>query len=173
MSLLIISSSLNPESNSRKLALAALSHAQAKGFEVNYIEMCKYPVDICDGGPSFSNENLEPLSKLIAAARAIVLCGPIYAYAMAAATKNLIELTGRHWAGKPVGLMAAAGGKNSYMAVLGTANSLMLDYRCPIIPKYVYGDASGFGEQAGEVSDALKSRIAELVETTHHWGQVL
>lgn len=173
MSLLIISSSLNPDSNSRKLAHAALEHAKAKGYEVNFIEMCKYPVDICDGGSSFSHESLEPLNKLIGDASAIVLCGPIYAYAMAAATKNLIELTGKNWTGKPVGLMAAAGGKNSYMAVLGTANSLMLDYRCPIVPKYVYGDASQFDEKTGELSAALAARVAELVETTHHWGEVL
>ena len=171
--MLIISSSLNPDSNSRKLAHEAAAYANEKGLEVGFLEMCKYPVDICDGADSFGHENLEPIKDMIHEAKAIILCGPIYAYAMAAATRNLIELTGRAWTGKPVGLMAAAGGKNSYMAVLGTANSLMLDYRCPIVPKYVYADSSSFDPQTGKPLYDIRLRIAELVETTHHWGEVL
>ena len=173
MSLLIISSSLNPDSRSRKLAKVAVAYATEAKIEANTIDLSDYPLDICDGGKSFENANIEPIVKLIEQADAIVLCGPIYAYAMAAATKNLIELTGRAWMGKPVGIMATAGGKNSYMAVLGTANSLMLDYRCPIVPKYVYVDPSGFDENTGEVTAQIGKRVAELVETTDHWGQVL
>ena len=173
MSLLIISSSLNPDSKSRKMAQCALSQAMEQGVDATYLDLMDFPLQLCDGARSFQQGPLEPLVERIQAAQAILLAGPIYVYGMAAATRNLIELTGRAWSGKPVGLMAAAGGKSSYMAVLGIANSLMLDYRCPIVPRYVYTDSEGFDPTSGEVVVSIRNRIAELVKTTAHWGAVL
>ena len=46
-------------------------------------------------------------------------------------------MAGRAFTGKPVGFVCAAGGRSSYMAVLGLANSLMLDFRCLIVPRFV------------------------------------
>jgi FMN reductase len=37
---------------------------------------------------------------------------------------------------KVVGFLCAAGGKSSYMSVMRLANSLMLDFRCLIIPHF-------------------------------------
>jgi NAD(P)H-dependent FMN reductase len=173
MDLLIISTSLNPESRSRLLAKAALAHAVEKQLDAGYIDLQEHPLPLCDGGAAFASPALGEIVNRLRAARSIVLCGPVYAYGMSAAAKNLVELTGKHWTGKPVGLMAAAGGKFSYMALLTMANSLMLDYRCPIIPRYVFSDGSGFDTTAGCVLPDLTARIQELVETTARWGRVL
>ncbi|MEQ9823829.1 MAG: NADPH-dependent FMN reductase [Puniceicoccaceae bacterium] len=173
MSLLVISSSLNPDSNSRKLAVAAVAAAEASSTPVQYVDLREKSLPICDGAESFEHPELDSLKAQIGGASAIILSGPVYAYGMAASTKNLIELTGRAWTGKPVGLMAAAGGSFSYMAVLGLANTLMLDYRCPIIPKYVYATGSDFDAEGQGVADTIESRIAELVRTVVHWGSVL
>ena len=67
-------------------------------------------------------------------------------YDLNAAAKNFIELTGRAWTNKVVGFICAAGGKGSYMSVTSFMNSLMLDFRCIIIPRFVYTDASGFDD---------------------------
>lgn len=173
MSLLVISTSLNSNSNSRKLAKAAVAAAERGQISYQYLDLMQTPLPLCDGASSFEHAELQPILEAIGAASAILLSGPIYAYGMAAATKNLVELTGRAWTGKPVGLMAAAGGSFSYMAVLSIANSLMLDYRCPIVPKYVYATGADFPEQGPEVSESIQVRIVELVETAVHWGRVL
>jgi len=173
MNLLIISSSLNPNSKSRKLAQAALAHAQSLGIGSDYLDLQNHHLSLCDGAIAFSQPGLSEIQSKLQNASSIVLSGPIYTYGMASSTKNLIELTGRLWAGKPVGLMAAAGGKHSYMAVLGIANSLMLDYRCPIVPRYVYADPSAFDLETGNLSDEISSRIVELVKTVSHWAAVL
>lgn len=171
MSILIISSSLNPESNSRKLAQCAEHYAKKSDYTCEFVDLCDFPLPLCDGDASFSDANVGKLSEKILAASCILLAGPIYTYGIAATTRNLIELTGKAWTGKPVGLLVAAGGANSYMAVLGIANSLMLDYRCPIIPKYVYAIGTGFD---GDVIDpGIETRIHELVDTTRRWGDVL
>ena len=62
---------------------------------------------------------------------------------------------------KVFGFLCAAGGRNSYMSVMSLANSLMLDFRCYIIPKFVYATKNDFNEDKIVNSDT-KSRIKEL-----------
>ena len=42
-------------------------------------------------------------------------------------------------------------------------NSLMLDFRCVIIPRFVYADGSGFNDD-NSIKDSIKDRIKELVD---------
>ena len=73
-----------------------------------------------------------------------------------------MELTGKAWTGKVVGFILAAGGKGSYMSPLSYMNSLMLDFKCIIIPRFVYTDGSSFDKDIME--NELKDRIEELVD---------
>jgi FMN reductase len=94
-----------------------------------------------------------------------VLVGiPVYNFACSASFKNLIELTGNAWDEKIVGFVCAAGGHSSYMSVMNVANSLMLDFRCVIIPRFVYSEGSSF--EGGKLKDAkIKERLGELTQT--------
>ncbi len=56
----------------------------------------------------------------------------------------MIELAGSAWEDKIVGFLCAAGGMSSYMSVMAYANSLMLDFRCVIIPRFVYATGDIF-----------------------------
>ena len=171
MSILIISSSLSADSRSRMLALSAHQYAGKAGYDVEFVDLRDFPLPVCDGGDSFSDVNALKLSAKISAASAIILAGPVYSYSYGASAKNLVDMTGAAWKTKPVGLIVSGGGKGSYMSALSLANSLMLDHRCPIVPKYVYADSTGFAEE-GIVEDLL-GRIRELVDTVKHWGEVL
>ena len=72
-----------------------------------------------------------------------------------------MELGGKKLYDKNFGFLCAAGGKNSYMSVMGLANSLMIDYRCYIIPKFVYALKKDFDEISVTNTD-IKERIKEL-----------
>ncbi len=160
---LIVSCSLNPESNSRKMARAAFDLLNEKGG-AEWLDLRDFELPICDGGAAYSHANVEIVAQKIRDAKCIVMAVPIYNFDVNAAAKNLIELTGRAWTEKVVGFLCAAGGKSSYMSVMGVANSLMLDFRSLIIPRFVYADGSSFDNES--VSDALvKTRIEELVDT--------
>ncbi len=91
---------------------------------------------------------------------------PIYNYGINAAAKNVVELTGRDaWTGKVVGFVCAAGGHGSFMSVMPLANSLMLDFRCIIVPRFVY--ATKAAVQDGKVvSDEIRKRISQLCRMT-------
>lgn len=94
----------------------------------------------------------------------VIFAVPVYNFDVNARAKQLIEdLPGRALEGKTVGFICQAGGNRSYMSVLSFANSLMLDFRCWIVPRFVY--ATG-GEFTGETpSEEVVRRVEELVET--------
>ena len=86
---------------------------------------------------------------------------PIYNYNVSSGAKNIIELGGKMLYDKVFGFICAAGGKSSYMSVMPFANSLMIDYRCFIIPKFVYALKNDFdGKEI--INSEIKQRIDEL-----------
>ncbi|MBL8758842.1 MAG: NAD(P)H-dependent oxidoreductase [Phycisphaerae bacterium] len=162
MNPLVISCSLNPQSRSRTLAKAAASHLAAKGHAPEFIDIAPLGLPACDGGAAYTHPAVAPLAGKIAASPGVLLAFPIYNYDAGAAAKNLIELTGKAWTGKVVGLLAAAGGPNAFMGPLGIANSLMLDFRCLVLPRYVYA-GGGEGVSASAITDPeITRRVEEL-----------
>lgn len=161
MRFLVISCSLNPGSRSRILARIAQEHLAAKPGGSEFIDLQTYELPMCDGGAAYSHPNVAPLNAKIQQARGIILTAAIYNYDVNAAAKNLIELTGRAWADKVLGFICAAGGQGSYMSVMPFANSLMLDYRCLVIPRFVYAPPAEITDKTfGDV--AIHSRIEAL-----------
>ena len=163
---LIISCSLNPNSKSRRMARYAQQFTKEPSA---FIDLQDQDLPLYDGSPkpAFVEQWIEQIS----AASSILLAAPVYNYDLNAAAKNLIEWTGRGWTQKTVGFLLAAGGKNSFMTPLSFMNSLMLDYRCIIIPRYVYADRSLFDEEG--IHPSVQTRIQELVTYTTEVGEAL
>lgn len=163
--ILILSASLNPESNSRVLAQEAARGLAADGVAAELLDLRDHPLPLCDGATAYGHPGVAPLRDKFAGAAAIIIATPIYNYDGNAALKNVIELTGKAWENKPVAFLCAAGGKSAYMAVMGLANSLMLDFRCLIVPRFVYATGADFGE--GRVTNPEQvRRIAQLTQAT-------
>ena len=75
----------------------------------------------------------------------------------------MIELTGSAWENKIVGFVCAAGGAASYMSVMSYANSLMLDFRCVIIPRFVFATSEAFdGENITDKN--ITARIEQVAD---------
>lgn len=171
MKYLVISSSLNQSSRSHELAQKAYTLLRECGNgEVGWLDLRQVPLPQCDGNEAYNDPKVGEVTKLIASADCILLATPIYNYDCGSAAKNLIELTGKAWNEKIVGFLCAAGGKNSYMSIMGLVNSLMLDFRCLIIPRFVYADSSAFTSSG--LDTGVTSRIAELVETAKRFAVV-
>jgi FMN reductase len=162
---LIISTSLRSASLSRIMA-ETLRTAYAKlGVSHHLIDLREYVLPLCDGEAAYENPHVTTLSRLVEGARVIVVATPIYNYAANATTKNLVELTGGAWENKTVGFLCAAGGASSYMSIMGLANSLMLDFRCLIIPRFVYAKGDDFSAKKEPTADLAK-RITALAEAS-------
>jgi len=167
MKILVISCSGHLDSKSRRLAREAMKTlADKPNVEAELIDLQEHPLPFCDGGAAYGHENTVALGEKMKAADGYIFAVPIYNYDVNAMAKNLIEMTGRQMSDKVVAFLCAAGGEGSYMSVMSVANSLMLDFRCLIIPRFVYATGKHF-DDANELVDAeLKKRIKQLTRAT-------
>ncbi|MGH7176151.1 MAG: NADPH-dependent FMN reductase [Tepidisphaeraceae bacterium] len=171
MAILIISCSLSPGSRSRLLADEAARKLKSLDAHVELLDLRHHNLPMCDG-EDVDEKLVAPASELILGADAILMAVPIYNYDVNAAAKNLVEVTGNAWERKIVGFACAAGGHGSYMSVMGLANSLMLDFRCLIVPRFVYATSESFdGDRI--TSSKVQSRLDELCRELLRMGTAL
>lgn len=166
MRVAVVSGSLHPRSRSRVMARETLAAFERQGAQAEWIDLRRTELPLCDGTANSRGGDVARLAEVLGAAAAIVVASPIYNYDVNAAVKNLVEQTGRAWTDKVVGFLCAAGGRSSYMSVMGLANSLMLDFRCVVVPRFVYATTADFGPERTEAmqltSDEVRARIDEL-----------
>jgi len=169
MNLLILSASLNPESNSRTLAQEARRALDAAGHAAAFLDLRELALPPCDGAAAYRHENTAKARAYVAAAEGILVATPIYNYDTNAALKNLVELTGKAWENKIVGFACCAGARSSYMAIMSLANSLMLDFRCTIVPRFVYATEADFDGETlvnADVAQRTQQLAADVVRYT-------
>ena len=191
MSILIISCSLNPDSQSYRLALAAKAALRAPGAAsapdtdageapVHLVDLRRTPLPLCNGtaaqraadSATRDHDDVAALAAAIVRAPAVILAVPVYNFNTSAAAKNLIELTGAAWQHKIVGFLCAAGGGSAYMAPLSLAHSLMLDFRCLIVPRFVYATRGDFDDD-GAISAGVRRRVDNLCRATTRLADAL
>src|SRR5437588_8864151 len=166
---LVISTSGNPDRNSRRMRRTAFQHLQQQKIDCDWIDLREMDLPLCDADKCYGMPASKKLSATIETADGILIAAPVYNYDVAAATKNMIELTGSAWENKIVGFLCAAGGHASYMSVMAYANSLMLDFRCVIIPRFAFATSNSFdGERISEekITERIKHVADELVRFT-------
>jgi FMN reductase len=144
---------------------------KANGADAEFVDLREVEMPLCSGVEAES-VTLDQLREKIRGASAVILAAPIYNYDVNAAAKNLVEMTGAAWRGKVVGFLCAAGGHSSYMSLMGFANSLMLDFRCWIVPRFVYA-AGKEGDIETPLPAELRKRLEQLAETTLHAAESL
>lgn len=160
---LVIAASLDPKSRSRVLAEAACQELTRREVDCRLLDLkvCHLPLS---GDFDSQPESVLELKREFAWATHLLFAVPIYNWDVNAAAKNAVEwLTEMELGEKPVGFLCAAGGASSYMSVMSFANSLMLDFRCWIVPRIVYAVSTDFSDN--EVSNPkIKERISGVVQ---------
>ena len=159
----IIATSPDPASRSRVLAGVAADKLAQRSHPADLLDLRDHPLPAYAPG-ILQDSRIQNARDMLHGATSVLFALPIYNWDVNAAAKNLIEWVGEELTGKTVGFLCAAGGHHSYMSVLPFANSLMLDFRCWIVPRFVYAVGEDFS--GGRlVSESVDQRIAELVET--------
>ena len=164
MNLIIISSSLSKKSQSRIMAEYIFNHLSSKEINTEMVDLRDYDLPLCDGDENSNTPIVKDLRSKISNAQGVLIATPVYNYNINASLKNLIELTGSAWRNKIIGFICSAGGKNSYMSVMSLANSLMLDFRCIIIPRFVY-----FDDESGQLDELIEKRLDQLCSELIHF----
>ena len=169
---LVISTSGNPDSNSRRMGRVAFAHLQKLEVDCDWIDISEMDLPLCDADKCYGMPGSKKLSVAIEAADGILVAAPVYNFDVAAAAKNMIELTGSVWEDKIVGFLCAAGGEASYMSVMAYANSLMLDFRCVIIPRFVFATSEAFnGEKI--IDKKITGRIEDVADELVRFTEAL
>ncbi|HSH38263.1 MAG TPA: NAD(P)H-dependent oxidoreductase [Chthoniobacterales bacterium] len=169
---LVISTSGNPDSNSRRMGREAFKHLQNAGVSCEWLDIAELDLPLCNADTCYTNEGARQLNAKIKWADGILVATPIYNYDVSATAKNMVELSGSGWEEKVVGFLCAAGGMSSYMSLMSFANSLMLDFRSVIVPRFVYATGQAF--EGEDVKDAkIAARIEQLAGDLVRFTQAL
>jgi FMN reductase len=166
---LVISTSGNPQSNSRRMARIAFAALQKAGAGCEWLDLRDLDLPLCDADTCYGSAGAAKLNQAIKAADGILVASPVYNYDVSATAKNMIELSGKAWEDKVVGFLCAAGGMSSYMSIMAFANSLMLDFRSVIIPRFVYATGQAFdGDEPKDpqIVARIEQLASELVRFT-------
>ncbi len=170
MSIVVISCSLHRQSRSYVLARAMVTNLQKLGATAHLYDLRDYELPFCNAGTSADHPHTIEMKQVIAEAQTVILAVPIYNFDINAVAKNLVELTGKAWNNKLVGFLCVAGGRSSYMSVMNISNDLMLDYRCIIIPRFVYAVGDDFGDDRQPTmhvtSQTILDRLQQLATAT-------
>ncbi len=136
-------------------------YLQKKIDDVEFFDLQKNPLPMCDGDECYDLPEVLAFREKVENAEGIVMAIPVYNFNVSSGAKNVVELGGRMLYDKTFGFICAAGAKSSYMSVMSLANSLMIDFRCYIIPKFVYATKHDFDN--GKITNSdIEDRIEEL-----------
>ena len=128
---------------------------------VEFFDLQDNPLPMCDGDKCYDLPEVLEFREKVKNADGIIMATPVYNFNVSSGAKNIVELGGSMLYDKIFGFMCAAGGRNGYMSVMSLANSLILDFRCYIIPKFVYATKHDF--ENGKITNSdIKERIKEL-----------
>ena len=159
MSIITISANLTEESSTKTLAGIVHESIAIHDEDAKFISLFDYPIPICDGKKSFADEHVRALSEKLEQGTGFVFATPIYNYSINSTLKSVIEHCGHAFKNKPIGFVCTAGGEKSYMSLMPTINSMMLDFRCIVLPRFVYVTSSNFNEDKTLTDPEILSRV--------------
>jgi len=129
--------------------------------DTEFFDLQNNPLPMCDGDECYDLPEVLTFREKVENADGIIMAIPVYNFNVSSGAKNIVELGGRMLYDKTFGFICAAGAKSSYMSVMSLANSLMIDFRCYIIPKFVYATKHDF-ENEKIINKDIEERIEEL-----------
>jgi NAD(P)H-dependent FMN reductase len=141
------------------------------GVETEWLDLRTLNLPLFDATAAYGHPSVQILNKALETADGIVVATPIYNYSVAAITKSCLEFSAA-WRGKAVALLCAASTKISYMAAMPFLNSLMIDYRVFLLPRFVHASMECFQADAIVDQDII-NRLKGLAEDFHQFVQAL
>ncbi|PWK14386.1 NADPH-dependent FMN reductase [Tumebacillus permanentifrigoris] len=163
MKLVALVGSLQKESKSTKGLRVAAEAARQAGAEVIEWSLREQPLPIYDPESEKSGENVEAFIKAMSEADGFLIASPEYHNGPSGVLKNALDFVGyNQFAGKPVGLVAAAGGPiaTNTLGQLATILRSLHGYVIPQQGSIGYGDA--FNEDGSFQNPKMQERFEKI-----------
>lgn len=173
----VVSSSLDPDSRSARIARLCLSRLACQGVLAALIDLKSLPLGRFDNDAVYRTPEYAELHARISRADGLILCTPVYNWSVSSELKRLVEITGSTppdgslrgaWFDKVLTFAGAAGLPHAYMAFGSLASSLMLDFKCVVNPYQLYvTERDWLGDDLSETASArLEKTLAVMLELT-------
>lgn len=160
---LVVSTSLNSESRTRRLAKGVVELIGKQSKSVDLLDLSKYDLPI-DRGTSRSNEEIREVNQVLGAAAGIVFVLPVYRSEVAIAARNLVQLSGSGLQRKVIGLISVAGDNIGNFSTLQFANTLMLEHRSFVLPDFVFMKSDSLSDRGLPLAGKAEQHLGKLVE---------
>lgn len=167
MSILVLSSSLDPNSHSRDVARLCQEKLEQRNISTTFVDLADFDVPNFDNASIYQTDAYKRLHALTQKSEGIILCSPVYNWGVSSELKKYIEYVGStppegNMEGalfdKIVTFVNAGGLPHSYTAFRELATSLMLDFKCIINPYHIYVHKRNWQ------GDALSARKIKRIE---------
>ena len=147
MKMLIVSSSLDPNSKSEEIAKLCLGELRHLQIDATMVTLKDYHTPNFDNDRIYQADAYRTLHTAVLEADGLIFASPVYNWGCCSELKKFIEYIGstppdRSLQGafydKVVTFVNAAGVPHSYMAFNALAMSMMMDFKCVINPYNIY-----------------------------------
>ena len=91
---LVVSTSGNPASRSRKMGRVAFESLRKAQPDSEWLDLSTLDVPLCDANACYEHPDTQRLNTAVRAADGIIVAAPVYNFDVSASAKNMIELTG-------------------------------------------------------------------------------
>jgi NAD(P)H-dependent FMN reductase len=162
MNIHVITSSANSQSLSRALAQQVVAAIRATGATCHVWDIRDLPPTWCDGR-SLADYPAEygALHQQLRQADGVIWAVPIYGAAVSGASKNVLDIIGDAFSGKPVAVVSAAGGPRSYLAIKEFMIAMVFEFRAYLFPYTVQiHDAAELEAHAGRIDEFATNFVA-------------
>lgn len=167
--------SLNPDSATVKCVRVALEAARKAGADVEFFDLREHPLPVYDPTTrGEGDEHVQYFVKLMTEADGFILGSPEYHNGPSGSFKNALDFIGStQFAGKPIGLVASAGGAmatNTLNQMLTILRSLH-GYVVPQFGSIGYG--TQFTAEGNFVDAGLQERFEKIGRDVVALGQAM
>lgn len=147
VNIILIQSSLNPDSRTAVVIKYAAKYLKEKSIDYDIIDLREFDIPFCDARPlsQYGAEVLE-LYDLIKVSDAFIIGYPVYMYTISGVLKNFLDIIGGAMVDKYFGIIANAGGKNGYMSSSDLINLMLYDINSTAVMPQVYSYKSHFSK---------------------------
>lgn len=158
--------SLNPDSTTGKAMNVALEAARAAGAEVELISFRERPLPIYDPSAREAqgqDANVQYFVKVMSEADGFILGSPEYHNGVSGVFKNALDFVGStQFAGKPIGLVASAGGAVA-TNTLNQMLTMMRSLHGYVVPQFgSVGYMDSFAENGTFANEKSQARFEQI-----------
>ena len=164
--IVIVQTSLGPNSKTAILAKKAQELLETKGVSVEFIDLREKEMMFCDGRDIKDySQDMQDIAKTLTEAKGAIIAYPVYNYSFSGVAKNFVDIFSYYLDSKFVGLLHNSGGiRSANEGISEMIKSLALHNNITTVQPVIHTFAGDFNENGEFTQDMTKEMLEKLCE---------